>query len=178
MTAINNLPDLCEFNVQLLRDVETDGDILFVVDLRIHSGEIALGDEECEVCFTKLTISIDLEGLDTPRKRYGEPKKQNAVKLTKSSKQTNKRRKSGSLGFAANLKKGANFKGGVKASTSTEQEYKLENKEESEHLRVQARPNLRWEITEPDAETLDSTYLEEDILFQTKKYWQQTGKRF
>lgn len=173
MITQNSIPDLCELEVRLVGDLETDDDVYCVIDLRVHKGEIPLGDEECEVCFQKITVSVDLGGLSiVPGSRFGEPKKNNAVALKRISTEIDKRKKIAGLSFLAkattsSVEGNAEFRSGL--SSSNERESKLESTECEEHYRVRARPNQRWEVIEPDGSALDGTYLEDELLFQMSR---------
>ena len=76
----NNFPDICEFELRIKNGVDHSIEFDCLADFRVRAEEILLGDEECEVFFVKVTISLHLEGFEPiPGSRFGEPKKVNVV---------------------------------------------------------------------------------------------------
>lgn len=173
MNTTNSLPDLCELAIQFEECGAEENVLQCIVELRISNGEIPLGDEECEVNFGRLILSVDVEGIAIePGSRYGEPLKKNAVAVTKTSntkKSHNQSRRAQLTGSSAKIPEiTADFDAGC----STRVEAEVSTIDEDHHLRVKARPNGRWEVTEPDRDILDGTYMQGDTLFLAKA----TGK--
>lgn len=173
LSTINSLPDICELEVRLNKVSSDQEEIECVVDLRIHNSEIALGDEECQVCFKKLTISVDLEGLDiVPGSRFGEPRKSNEVSFTKHSTQEKSKEKKLGYGLSTAFGRGrvdASASANAGSQSLAKHTTSNESREVQVHRRVKARPNKRWEVAELDNEPLDDTYLENTVLFRANK---------
>lgn len=64
MSASNSVPDICEFAARVESTNDGTRNVLCLVELRLHRGEIPLGSEECEVAFRKITVTVDLEGME------------------------------------------------------------------------------------------------------------------
>ena len=92
MKTTNSVPEICELEIQIDQPEERDGELRCVAEFRLFKGDIPIGDEECQISISKAMISVELEGLSpAPGTRYGEPRKNNAVCITKSvRKQTNR----------------------------------------------------------------------------------------
>lgn len=163
----NSLPDLLEL---LLRVVPTKGKgkgkaLNISPELRITKGIVDGEEDLCfEVAIKRVWLDLNLDGLDPiSGTRFGEPVKDNGAEVKhKISHEVVKQGEahadigpsvapsnvSGSLSGGARVKAAAKT---VKSTTSTENIL---------HLKVKARSNLRWEITEsPQLEELDGTYL-------------------
>tara|TARA_R110002072_G_scaffold89424_3_gene200481 strand:+ start:2110 stop:2874 length:765 start_codon:yes stop_codon:yes gene_type:complete len=173
MKTTNSIPEICELEIQVGQPEEKDGDLCCVAEFRLFKGDIPIGDEECQISISKAMISVELEGLSpAPGTRYGEPRKNNAVCITKSTKKQTNRGSSFKAGggldvghslLSANVTAGGEIHGSSEAGTA------IEASDTFEHLRVRALPNLRWEVSEPDGVPLDGTYLEGDDLVKMHK---------
>jgi hypothetical protein len=134
---------------------------------------VELGDESCEISISKMTLSLDIEGLSpVPGSRFGEPRKQSVTEMERTITQTN----SAGKGFKASAGMkldsttpsfGASAAGEMHGSS--QRETVLMAVDRFEHQRVKARPNLRWEIREADDSPLDGTYLESDSLVRMSR---------
>lgn len=163
----NSIPEICDLDIRIDQSTPDDG-LSCVTELRLINGEIPIGDEDCDVSLSKLTISVDVAGLiPIPGTRYGEPRKQNRVLVDKSLDQT----QTGSSGFRLGMDVELNgsmpfvkLDVGVATSKKTERVAKAVAKEKFEHHRVRAIPNLSWEVSEYDGTALDGTYLDNDQL--------------
>lgn len=169
----NRLPEVCELGIRIDQLEEEGGDLHCVAEFRLFKGDLTLGDEECQISISKAMISIELEGLSpTPGTRYGEPRKKNSVQIRKSvTKQTSRGssyKASGDLGVSTFSLRGKATASGEYYSSS-EAGTAVEATDTFEHLRVRALPNLRWEVSEPDGEPLDGTYLEGDGLVKLQR---------
>lgn len=173
MHTKNALPEICELNIRIDTNVHEGEEINCVAEFRLYKGDIPLGDEECEITISKATISINTEGLEPkPGTRYGEPKKKNTVPITKTTQQKNNKKTDYLLsgGMKAGLDSAIpHLAGNASKSGSTEQNSCIETAETTEHLRVRALPNLRWEVSEPKDDPLDGTYLENDTLLSMNR---------
>lgn len=173
MKTTNSIPEICELEIQVQQPEEKDGDLRCVAEFRLYSGDIPLGDEEFQISISKAVISVELEGLSpTAGTRYGEPRKNNAVCITKSVRKQTNRGSSLIAGGDFNVSAAslsANVVAGGKIHDSTEASTTIEANDTFEHLRVRALPNLRWEVSEPDGVPLDGTYLEGDDLVKMQK---------
>lgn len=168
MKTTNSIPEICELGIRIEAASNQEGDLVCVAELRLHNGDIPLGDEVCEVSVSKLTISIDLEGLEAvPGSRHGEPRRPNATRIDRTITQTNAAGKSykaaSDVCFNDTLPSLRASAGG-EISGSTARETALTVNDQAEHLRVRAIPSLRWEVTEPDGAQLSGTYLDGESL--------------
>ncbi|UWQ73301.1 hypothetical protein [Leisingera sp. M658] len=170
MNNQNCFPDLCEFLVKYQNSDDDEAVKSCVVDLRVASGEVPLGDYECLIEFTRLFISVDHEGMDVVSgSLYGDPKRPNEV--SRSNQIQEKQEDKGLITGAMELtRKGFTGSGKLERARTQATNRELTLKEEGTDLRVKARPNLRWEVREPSGEPLDSTFLADDkLLALTKK---------
>jgi hypothetical protein len=162
----NSFPQICEFKVKFEPTQDAEGCFDCVVELRIASDEIPLGDEFCEIAFRKITISVDNEGTEIlANSRFGEPRKPNSIPLTKETEITESAKSLSGWRAKVSSTKKPSLTGHagreIKRGTSSLKQYR----EEGQYRRVKARPNDRWEVTEPAQQLLDDTYLCDDILF-------------
>lgn len=145
-----------------------DGELDCIVELRLDSGDVDLGDETCEISISKLTLSLDLEGATAvPGSRFGEPRRQPISEMDRVVTQENEVATAFKASGNANLditgpSLGASASGEVKASVRRETVLTVHDR--FVHYRVKALPNLRWEVREADDSRLDGTYLESDSL--------------
>jgi hypothetical protein len=165
----NSFPDLCELSAKYHESDEDASIRNCMVDLRIASGEVPLGDHECLIEFMRLFISADHEGMEVVSgSLYGDPKRSNEVSLLNDVHKTKEDKGciSGSLEL---LPKSIRPKLKLAQETNqvTSQEVRL--KDEGTDLRVKARPNLRWEVREPTGVPLDATFLAGDRLLALTK---------
>jgi len=169
----NSVPEICELGILIDQPEEKEGDLRCVAEFRLFRGDLLIGDEECQISISKAMISVELTGLSpAPGTRYGEPRKSNAVRITKSVRTQTSRARSygagGSLGVGGSLTVAKAAIGG-EIHHSCEEGSAIEANDTFEHLRVRALPNLRWEVSEPDGNVLDGTYLEGDDLVILQK---------
>lgn len=173
MKTTNSMPEICELGIRIVSAPFQEGHLYCVAELRLHNGEIPLGDEVCEVSISKLTISIDLEGLEAvPGSRHGEPRRPNATRIDRTITHTNAAGKSYKAAADAYLNTTipvltASAQGGISGSTA--RETALIVNDQDEHLRVRAIPSLRWEVSEPDGAPLSGTYLGGESLLGLAK---------
>lgn len=164
----NNFPDICEFDLRINNKSDRSADFDCLADFRVRAEDILLGGEECEVSFVKATISLHLEGfMPIPGSRFGEPKKVNVVERAEECRAATSNGQDVSIG--GGLKAGisgliANGDLNYKGSKSVKQESLTQLNFSSNHYRVKAIPNLKWEIAEHDGSMLNETYLESDQL--------------
>lgn len=173
MKMINSVPEICDLAIRIDQPEEEDGDLKCVAEFRLFKGDLPIGDEECEISISKAMISIDLAGLSpVPGTRYGEPRHNNSVRITKNFAKQTSRGKSYRLSAEANASASSllpkvtasgEVHGSSKAGTD------VQATDTTEHLRVRALPSLRWEVSEPFGDILDGTYLEEDQLVKLQK---------
>ena len=77
MNTRNAVTELCELVIRVEPSAANEGELDCIVELRVASGDVDLGDETCEISISKLTLSLDLEGsTPVPGSRLGEPRKQ------------------------------------------------------------------------------------------------------
>lgn len=166
----NSFPQICEFKVHFEPKEGAEGCLDCIVELRVGRDEVPLGDEDCEIAFRKLTISVANEGLDIlTHSRFGEPRKKNAVPLKNETTIIDKGKNI--AGWGVNIS--SNKKPSVAGNLGHEAENATTNSrqylDEGHYFRVKARPNDRWEVTEPAQQLLDDTYLCGDALFSAKR---------
>ncbi len=168
MNTTNSIPEICELGIRIVSAPDQEGCLICAAELRLHNGDIQLGDEVCEVSVSKLTISIDLEGLEpVPGSRHGEPRRPNATRIDRTVTQTNAAGKSYKAASDASLNTttpALRASAGGEISGSTAHETALTVHDQDEHLRVRAIPSLRWEVSEPDGAQLSGTYLNGESL--------------
>lgn len=167
----NSIPDLCELLVRLVEDPEDSSALLCLVDLRIANGEIPLGDEDCRVGFQRLTVSVDTEGVAiNPGSRFGEPKKNNSVTISQTVTNQGNKKKGWKTSGGVNQTGVPLVKAEAEGECSSGQMTQSILKDEFSDLRVKARPNGKWEVSEPNGGVLDGTYLEGDQLFSSSPF--------
>lgn len=164
----NNFPDICEFELRMKNKSDRSVEFDCLADFRVRAEEITLGDEECEVFFVKATISLQLEGFDPiPGSRFGEPKKVNVVERTEECRAATSNSRDVTIEGGVKLGwSGLSANGGMNynMTKSDSQGSSSQLNFSSNHYRVKAIPNLKWEITEHDGSMLNETYLESDQL--------------
>ncbi len=172
----NAFPDLIEVLLRVPRGSNKEDIHDVRVELRINSLSLETDDNlEFLIELDRANLSLDLDGLEVmPKTRHGEPTKQNDVSIDH--KLTNQKtvnsdlsgKLEGKLGNQPSATLSASMSGNVGSKTvesvSSKQTHKL--------LRVKARGNLTWEITEPlingGATPLADTYLNDDVLCKVK----------
>ncbi|NPV19375.1 hypothetical protein [Bradyrhizobium aeschynomenes] len=165
----NSLPDL----IELIARVGNDDDIASKevrVELRINS--LTLTTDDCfefTVQLERANLCLDLDGLEVvPKSRFGEPIKPNDVsvehKLTNEKTQSGEI--SGNLQVDINLQPTASIGGKVAGSATSRTTESVSSQQTYNFLRVKARGNLTWEISEPGdlSKPLGDTYLNDDVL--------------
>jgi hypothetical protein len=169
----NTLPDLIEVITRLANGNEPDSKEIRV-ELRINSVTLVADDDlEFVVQLDRANLALDLDGFEViPKSRHGEPVKPNDVSVEH--KMTNQHTRKGEISGSAELKlsqKPSASLGmkaaGSAASTLTES---VSSKEKYNLLRVKARGNLTWEVSEPAeiGKPLADTYLNDDVLCRIK----------
>lgn len=170
MNTRNAVTELCELVIRVEPSAAHEGELDCIVELRLASGDVDLGDETCEISISKLTLSLDLEGsTPVPGSRFGELRKQPITEMDRVVTQENDVATAFKASANANLditgpSLGASASGEHKASVR--RETVLTAHDRFVHHRVKALPNLRWEVRESDDSRLDGTYLESDSLLR------------
>lgn len=173
MNTTNNIAEICELGIRIRPSASIEGELDCIAELRLCSGDVELGEETCEIAISKMTLSLDIEGLKpVPGSRFNEPRKQPVAQMERTVTQTN------SAGKAFKASAGINFDSttpsfGASAAGelhgSSQRETVLKAVDCFEHQLVKARPNLRWEVREADDSPLDGTYLESDSLVRMSR---------
>lgn len=170
MNTRNAVSELCELVIRVVPSDSPEGQLDCIVELRLASGDVDLGEESCVISISKLTLCLDLEGaIPVPGSRFGEPRKQHTSEMDRVITQENQVAKAFRASAGAELDTngpalGASASGEVKASVR--RETVLTTNDRLVHHRVRALPNLRWEVREADDSRLDGTYLESDSLMR------------
>lgn len=168
MNTKNAVSELCELIIRVEPSAAYEGELDCIVELRLASGDVDLGDETCVISISKLTLTLDLEGVKpVPGSRFGEPRRQPIAEMDRVVTQQNEVATAFKASANANLdiigpSLGASASGEVKASVL--HGTVLTAHDRFVHHRVKALPNLRWEVREADDSRLDGTYLESDRL--------------
>lgn len=177
----NNFPDICDFEMRLQNNPLGEREYDCLSDLRIRVEEVNLDGDECKVCFVKATIAMVLEGFEPiSGSRYGEPKKENVVeRIEKNSKSLSA---AGEVSGKANLSSSFESRSGnaslsLMASSTQINNLTTESTSFTNHYRVKAVTNLKWEVTEPDGSLLSETYLESDRLIALRERL-KTNRRY
>jgi hypothetical protein len=174
----NSLPDLLELVVRLDESPDNPELTDIKVELRIATTDLN-GPEDLNftVGLKRAWLSLDLLGLElVPGSRFGEPTKPNQVAFeSKFSKESTMH---ASAVAGASLKLGAAPTGlsasaateiGGKRSTDSKTTSSRSATETEAHIRVKARGNLKWEVSEPpQTNTLDATYLDNEVICRAK----------
>lgn len=169
----NSLPDLIEVIMRVANGNEPDNREIRV-ELRVNSVTLVADDNlEFVVQLERASLAMDLDGFEVvPKSRHGEPTKPNDVSVEHE--RTNQKTRKGEISGATDLTLSCNPSGSVAmkasgsaGSTLTES---FSSKETYNLLRVKARGNLTWEISEPGeaGKALDDTYLNDDVLCRIK----------
>ncbi|TJZ90587.1 hypothetical protein FA743_14395 [Paracoccus gahaiensis] len=168
MNTRNAVSELCELVIRVEPSAARECELDCIVELRLASGDVDLGDETCEISISKLTLSLALEGATpVPGSRFGEPRRQPTSEMDRVVTQGNDVATAFKASAKANLDitgptLGSSASGQVEASVR--RETVLTTHDRLVHHRVKAMPNLRWEVREADDSQLDGTYLESDSL--------------
>jgi hypothetical protein len=167
----NSLPDLIEVLMRVVNGDE-DGQREIRVELRVASVSLVADDcLEFVVELDQANLSLDLVGFEpVPKSRFGEPSKPNDVSVER--KLTSETTKQGEVSATAEATVGMHPSGSFTTKGSGSAAGKSVNttmtQQTEKLLRVKARGNLRWEITEPGlngtTSPLSDTYLNDDIL--------------
>jgi hypothetical protein len=171
----NSLPDLIEVLMRVVNGNE-DGQREIRVELRVASVSLVADDcLEFVVELDRANLSLDLDGFEpVPKSRFGEPSKPNDVSVER--KLTNETTKQGEVSAAAEARVGMQPSGSFTTKGSGSAAGKSVNttivQQTEKLLRVKARGNLRWKITEPGLNgttlPLSDTYLNDDVLCKIK----------
>jgi hypothetical protein len=171
----NSLPDLIEVLMRVVNSNEEDHrDVR--VELRVNSVSLVADDcLEFVVELDRANLSLDLDGFEVvPKSRYGEPSKSNDVAIER--KLTNETVLQGEVsasleGTVSSVPSGS-FSGKVSGSAGTRSTESTSAQQTQNLLRVKARGNLRWEISEPTLQgstaALADSYLVDDVLCKIK----------
>jgi hypothetical protein len=164
----NPVPELLEFLLRASKNSKKETKILG--ELRINSATLE-GPEGLSftVSLKRAWLSLDLEGLEPiPGSRYGEPVRPNELSikqktvnetLVQNQVNANASVHLDSTHPHAALDLGADYNSKGKTTVSTT------SAESAPHIRVKARGNLMWEVTEsPNLPDLDGTYLDGEAL--------------
>lgn len=82
MNTTNAVSELCELVVRVEPSSARENELDCLVELRLASGDLDLGDETCEISISKLTLSLDLEGASpVPGSRYGDSRRPPTTEL-------------------------------------------------------------------------------------------------
>jgi hypothetical protein len=162
----NSLPDILELLLRVVPSKGRDKGFDVAPELRITKGFVEGEDDLCfEVALKRVFLYLHLDGLDPiSGTRFGEPLKDNSaeVKRKTSHEVVKEGEAHGRINMAldpskiaGSLSAGAEAKAAAKTVQSTTAIEKIS------HLKVKARPNLKWEVTEStQLDELDGTYLE------------------
>jgi hypothetical protein len=167
----NSLPDLIEVLMRVVNSNE-EGRRDVRVELRVNSVSLVADDcLEFVVELDRANLSLDLDGFEVvPTSRYGEPSKPNDVSVER--KLTNETTLQGELSGSAEGTLGMQPSGSitskVSGSAGSKSVASATAQQTERLLRVKARGNLRWEVTEPElngaTSVLGDTYLNDDVL--------------
>jgi hypothetical protein len=170
----NSLPDLLELLLKVVPSKGNDNDLAVSPELRITKGVVEGEKDICfEVALRRVTLSLNLDGLDPiSGTRFGEPVKDNEAEgKRKTSHEVIKQGEAhGKIGIALEPSKiSGSLSAGAEAKATAKTVQSTTSIEKLSHLKVKARPNLKWEITEStQLDELDGTYLEGDPLCQVR----------
>jgi len=170
----NALPELVELLVRVSQTKLKDKELEILPELRISSATVDGPDGLCfTVSLRRAWLSLDLMGLETvPGSRLGEPTKPNevSVKHKTSHEIVTQNQITAQAGVRAD-KTSANVEIGLggKHQSTGKTTSSTTSTEATPHIRVKARGNLMWEITDsPLAGELDGTFLNNEILCRVK----------
>lgn len=167
----NSLPELIEVIMRVVKSNEDDSrDVR--TELRVHAITLeADGCMEFQVELDRAHLSLDLDGFEViPKTRHGEPTKTNNVAVEHKLTKEQTREGQISVGIEANLgvQPSGSASGKMSGSAGAKQVHSMSAQQTHTLLRVKARGNLSWEITEPlltgGTKSLDDTYLNDDVL--------------
>jgi hypothetical protein len=170
----NSIPGLLELLLRVAKPSSKSAELDVFTELRISSATLDAPDGLVfTVALKRAWLSLDLLGLDpVPGSRLGEPAKPNEVTVKQKMSQEVVRKneigghvgaKIDSTGASAGLELGAKHSSAGKTVVSTT------SVESKPHIRVKARGNLMWEITDsPQLGELDGTYLNNESLCRTR----------
>ncbi len=167
----NSIPELVELTMLVSKADETPDESSVHVDLRVSPAQIEGPDDlSISVSVKRLTLSLDLAGLHiAPHSRYGELVKPNidAQEKTLKTETSIEGEIKGDAGFkvSASALPEVSFGAGAKRTAKTTNS--ISSTQKQTHVRVRARGNQTWDVTEPpweDVKHLDATYLENDVL--------------
>jgi hypothetical protein len=171
----NSIPELVELTMLVSKAEETPDESSVHVDLRVSPAQIEGPDDlSISVSVKRLTLSLDLAGLHiAPHSRFGELLKPNIDAQEKALKTETsiEGEIKGDAGFEvrATALPVISFNAGAKRTAKTTNS--VSSTEKQSHVRVRARGNQTWDITEPpweDAKHLDATYLDNDVLCKVR----------
>jgi hypothetical protein len=171
----NSIPELVELIMLVSKAEETPEESNVHVDLRVSPTQIDGPDDlSISVSVKRLTPNIDLAGLHiAPHSRFGELLKPNidAAEKTLKTETSIEGEIKGDAGFkvSATSLPEVSFNAGAKRTAKTTNS--VSSTEKQSHVRVRARGNQTWDITEPPWEEikhLDATYLNHDVLCKVR----------
>ena len=149
----NSIPELVELTMLVSKAEETPDENSLHVDLRVSPAQIEGPDDlSISVSVKRLTLSLDLAGLQiAPTSRFGELLKPNvdAQERTLKTETSIEGEIKGDAGFkvSATSLPEISFSGGAKRTAKTTNS--VSSTEKQSHVRVRARGNQTWDITEP-----------------------------
>jgi hypothetical protein len=169
----NSLPDLLELLARTGK-ASPGKSIDLCVDLRGAIAELEGPDGiSFQVGLRRAWLSVEVSGLNVvPGSRYGEPTKPNDIAIKEEFSNQQATSTQGHLGGTAQLSASsrdmagkASLDAGIKRSAKNSSVISATSSEVVHHIRVKARGNLMWEITDsPRLSTLDATYLNDCVL--------------
>jgi hypothetical protein len=170
----NSIPELLELLLRTSNVGCKAKESKICIDLRIANADLDGPDGlYFSVGLKRVWLSLDLNGLEpVPGTRFGEPTKANEVAVKQKLSNENTVRDQAELQAAAHLNMtspaiDAKLAAGRRATAKTT--LSTTTAETTQHMRVKARANLMWEVTESAQFTqLDATYLENEVLCRAK----------
>jgi hypothetical protein len=167
----NSIPELIEVLMRVVASNEPQTHEVRL-DLRVYRAEV-VSEEGLEfvVELDRAVFGLDLDGLDVvPKSRFGEPTKPNDVSIEHHlSRESSVQGEVGASldgAVSANPTGGASLK--LSGSASGKQTHSSSAQLTERKLRVKARGNLKWEITEPHPAAglspLHDTYLNDEVV--------------
>ncbi|MCK1524753.1 hypothetical protein [Bradyrhizobium sp. 17] len=170
----NAVPELIEVLMRV-GSVE-DGNREVRAELRVHNISLTTDEAvEFSVELDRAVLALDLDGLEiVPKSRHGEPTKQNDVQFEH--KMTDERSRQGEISASAEgtlgVQPSASFAAKASGSAGVKVTESITAQQTQSLLRVKARGNLTWEVTEPmiggGSKPLDDTYLNDDVLCKVR----------
>jgi hypothetical protein len=171
----NSIPELVELTMVVSKAENTPDESNVHVDLRVSPTQLEGPDDlSISVSVKRVTLSLDLAGLHiAPHSRFGELLKPNidVQEKTLKTEASIEGEIKGDAGFkvSATALPEINLSAGGKRTAKTTNS--VSSTEKQTHVRVRARGNQTWDVTEPpweDVKHLDATYLNNDVLCKVR----------